>query len=279
MKCTERYIAKENQTEFKLNISITEDLLVHLNGSLIDSNDYYLIDTQTNTVFFNKPLEKGDSLVFEQALSMNSENIISYNSSNSVSLFYKYGSVEKLLNNNLYTVTIPLKNKSIKEIKWSFSTKLSPFISKISTIRRDTGELLEHVTDEIISKVIYSNSQEAVDLYQEYLDSDSNTSSVKTVDLTSLPKYVKSWVRYKTDIDLVYAAYLTIAGKYGSIVKKIGYLDIENSVKKPDLDAMLSLFQKKFDAVDEQLNNSSTAVNNCVKAGNTSYPINERNSF
>lgn len=135
----------------------------------------------------------------------------------------------------------------------------------------DTGDILSSVADEIILRIIYMNSKEGIELYESTIDDN-------TTDIT-YPKVLNSWVRYKTDMDLIHAAYLTISGKYGTVAKKIGPIDISQTIKLPYINEMLSRFKDKFEQIQSSLTSSTATPLSAVKAGDKDYPISERMSF
>ena len=79
-------------------------------------------------------------------------------------------------------------------------------------------------------------------------------------------------------MDFVYAAYLTLSQKKGSISKTIGELSISQVFSVPALDNMLKAFKNKLKAVEDELTGYENSVASFVKATNN-YSYSERSSF
>lgn len=271
----ERYIAYDKQQRFTIPKPYVEGgITVHLNGSHVSNGkDLDYVEVDNYTISFNAPLNEGDIVVIESLYNNPkvSIDVIGNNNYNPNTIFKKYGSIEKLKFNSKYNMCIKIKDDYVN---WSFYSKLNPMLTTINKIRLDTGDLLENVPDVTIMKVIYLNSKEAVDLY-ESLEDDSTSDSTST----SYPKILNTWTRYRTDMDLIHAVYLTISGKYGTAAKKVGVIDISQTIKLPYINEMLSRFKQKFEQANEALKPNSNAPQKFVRAGNTDYPVNERMSF
>lgn len=180
------------------------------------------------------------------------------------SLFYAYGK-ESLMYNHVYTYTLNIKDT---EYSTDFVTKLNPYFCSVDKIRKDTGELLDHIKDDVISYLIYTNSKIVNEILVEK-------------EVEDIPTYVKQYVRYKTDMDLVNTVYLTLSGKAGQTNKKIGIIQVDKSIKIPFVKDMLyyfkDLYKKYEDMVDEL--GEEQLVGSFVKAGSTSYPYDGRVNF
>lgn len=183
---------------------------------------------------------------------------------NKDSLFKAYGSVSLKYNHKyLFNVNIDKENFST-----DFVSKLDPFYSSVDKIRKDTGDLLENVSDETISYLIYSNSKYVKDKLDEK-------------DVEEVPYYAKQFVRYKTDMDLINAIYLTLSGRIGSVNKKIGIISIDKTMKIPYINDMLGYFKdlaKNYEDMLENIGDNGT-VATFVKASNSKYPLDERRNF
>ena len=284
----EQYIATKNQEIVTLSKPYIEgSLKVFVNGILTD--DY--IETDSYNIKFNTPLKRGDKIDISSLYRTDNIKIdvIGVNSKSRNSIFKKYGENDKLQPTSSFDVNISFKNSKYSPIAWNFDSKIEPLLSNVKRIRLDTGDILQTYSDKDILDILYANTKEVLDLYLEYLSSksenDSTITSYDTVDdmlddLKTFPRMCINWVRYKTDMDLVNAAYITISAKYGENKKEIGPITADVTVKLPDYSSLLSRFNKLFNQADMQLSQQSLAVASFVKAGDTEYTINnERNSF
>lgn len=264
----EDYICIGGETEFELNkLVIKTSLSVFINGLLQSSKGVYTVDDYI--LSFNDPLTPGDIVSVVSFLKDDKLNISVIDTDSKVSLFKRYAGKRQLVNNAKYILSLFIKGK---QIKLSFTSRYSPLYTTAKIIRQDCGELLDNITDDVINRVIYDNSIYAKSIYDE-----KNSGSVTTTD--TLPTYINRYVRYKTDLDLVNAAYLSLSGKNGSIQKNIGPINIIKSFKLSYVDDMMKYFKNQLAPEDSRLKGRSTNYKSFVKANSTSYPINERMSF
>lgn len=239
-------------------------LMVYLNGLLVDqgeTNDY--IEVDNTTIEFNYKLTSSDEVMITSVFSTDkmSVEVVGNNNNNPTSLYKKYSKAIKFKNNNKYHVNISLNNKSIK---WSFTSKYAPLYCTVDKIRLDTGDLLNEVTDEKIYYMIYLNSKEVQELIR--VKNGINGGVTSNINTTFNPSiYTKAWVRYKTCLDLVNSAFLSLCSINGSTIKKIGVIDVERHVKLPVLKEMLGRFKELFMQQDEYIRKTSSIVN--AKAG------------
>lgn len=195
---------------------------------------------------------------------------------NAPALFNKYSDEDSLISNNIYEASLEIDNV---EYKSSFLSRIEPLYSSVSVIRSDTGTLLEEYTDFMITNCINRNSLLAYDILKNSVDEDDyTTSSDDEVEITSA---AKQFVRYKTDLDLVNAKYLSIVGNLGTNKKKISSLDIETTQDLPELEDMLSYFREKVKEYEDELKlgTSTSIAVTFVKASGSTYPVDSRNSF
>lgn len=234
---------------------------------VLDGIDYQVINE--NTVQVSKKYN-GRMLLISYSYSCDENISVITNNPREKSLYKSYSNGEYILENNKYTVSLDLDNEKLENVIYS---KMNPFYSTVSKIRNDTGDLLQEYSDDIISKFIYSNSVIAFELlgYDEETEEDE-------IEITNA---AKQYVRYKSDLDLVNAVYLSIVNKYGVTKKQLSSLSIEYNSKLPILDDMLKYFKDKVNEYEDELMNGSgnITVVSAVRAGNTTYPIDSRNSF
>ena len=183
------------------------------------------------------------------------------------SIYKTFSKTTQLYKNNKFKVHLEICNNTYDK---EFYSTLDPFYSKIKTVRNDTGNLLDDIDDEVIALYIHENSLDAFNLLK-------NNSDDEDVVVTNA---ARQYARYKTDLDLLNASYLTIVSKYGVSEKKILSLDIKEERELPELDDMMKYFKDKVSQYEEELQGSSeTVAASFQKASSTSYPIDSRNSF
>lgn len=274
---TEIYTATEGQQLFpvlKPYVPNTQQILVHVNGLLVFNGIDYT--EQEMSINLTELCNEGDvvSITFIDVNNDIDMDIVGDRSS----VFRRYGQSSRLKNNNRYHVNIAIKKKNFK---WTFSSRYTPLYSNSNKIKGDTGDLLNSLTDEQVNYLLYINSKEVDEILREYEergDALSGDVSDKTF------AYNKSqWVRYKTCIDIVNAIYLTIAGQSGSVIKKIGPINVEKTTKIPYLSDMLARFKELFKPYDDMLRNggnTSVSVVGFTRAGTSyAYPLSTRRSF
>lgn len=257
----ETYTASEGQQIFNVEKPFINDTIsVFLNGRLQtfgEENDY-VTSQDTGRIIFRVPLEAGDTVgVISNIVSkkVNLEIISPGRADKPNALYKKYGTVNRLKMNNKYEVCICIRKDMFR---WNFISKLSPMFCTSKQIWKDIGEFIEGFTEEYINDVIYTNSKEVIELIDELAaQEDPIENATYSVDkdgnYTGSISAVKNWVRYKTDIDLIYARYYGISLDYGTKRKELGDISIEKSTKLPYLDQLLGRLNKMFDLADETI--------------------------
>lgn len=238
--------------------------IVKVNGEKVDIDIYKNNDDVIIT--FNKPLIEGDLLQIEYYTS--DLKIFTKSRYGKGALYKLYSDLAKFKFNCKYKFNLELNEDDC--FITEFSSKYNPFYSTVKTVRNDTGNLLDDISDDIISDIIFDNSL----LVDDKLGEDTDLSE-------GIPLYIKNYVRYKTDLDLCYAIYVTKSGKLGSFKKKLSDLEVSNEIKLPDLENMLSRFKELIKPNESQLENSSgdASIASFVKAQATEYPVSARGVF
>lgn len=275
----ENYTASEGQQVFNVEKPFINDTIsVFVNGDLqiLGEDKDYLTVQDTGKVIFHNPLNEGDivSVITNVASrKVNLEIVSSGKADKPNALYKKYGTVQRLKQNNKYEVQMCI-DKDI--IKWHFVSKLNPLFVSSKKIWEDIGEFIEGFTEEYINSKLYENSVAVVELIDELANQDDAVENV-TVETdgdgnyTTTYRAVKNWVRYKTEIELVMARYYGISYRYGSIRKEVGDISIEKSTKLPYIDNLLGRLQDQFDEADAVIRGVNV-VASAVKAGtNYSY--------
>lgn len=258
----EYYTVKENDYNGYSLKTISDNYKVYLNGTLKLKDKQYFVED--NVIYFNDNLEAGTQIVIEHNMEDNIK-IVTKNPY-AKSIYKIFNKDAKFKNNETYTFNINIKGK---DYQTTFKTKYSPFYTTAKKIRMDTGDLLTLVEDDIINSIIYQNSKEVDEIIAK--------NELELGD--TIPTYVRNYVRYKTDIDLCYAAYLSISGRYGKQKKELNDLVIESTVNLPDLEEMLKRFKDLLKRAEEELQGEVSYVEAFVKAGDTSYPVSSRGLF
>ena len=268
----ENYIATEGQQVFKTEKPfINETISVFVNGILqiLGEDGDYLTVQDTGKIIFSNPLSQDDIVSVVSNIASNHINleIISPGKADKPNALYKkYGTVQRLNQNNKYGVNIVIDSEPIK---WNFVSKLNPLFCTSRKIIEDIGEFIEGFTDEYINSMLYNNSVEVIELIDELAnqsDAVENVTYEKDNDGIYTTSYsaVKKWVRYKTEIDLIYARYYGISYRYGTIEKSIGNdITIRKDTKLPYLDNLLDRLNDLFDSADQAIrgyNNAQSIV-------------------
>lgn len=275
----ENYTATESQQVFVVEKPFINDTIsVFVNGLLQNFGEDrdYLTVQDTGKVIFNRPLSEGDIVSIISNIASNKINLEIVSSGRADkpnALYKKYGTVKRLKENNKYEVHICLG----KEIfSWTFVSKLTPLFVSSKKIWEDIGEFIEGFTEEYINSMLYRNSVEVVELIDELANQDDAVENVTyEIDTdgnyTTTSRAVKNWVRYKTEIDLIYARYYGISYRYGSIRKEVGDISIQKDTRLPYIDNLLDRVKDQWDEADATIRGVNV-VASAVKAGtNYSY--------
>lgn len=182
-------------------------------------------------------------------------------------MFTINGKEDQLTVNHRYLVHLKPMHQEAIEI--TFTTPLSPMLTNVKRIRMDTGDMLSEMSDEEIARHIYENSKEVQHLRGDSDDDDEDV---------DYDHYMTVWVRYKTDCDLIQAAYLTRSVQAGSEEKRIGETSVSREVSLPKLEDMMKRFERKMEEAEAILKNVVTPVAVFQKAS-ASYTYPERGSF
>jgi hypothetical protein len=260
-------MSNTNGDLFKIGVpySSSDKISVLLNNEQASFNIEQVNETDeegniTNTyeaVRVSNPLTQNDLLNVLITKESNTLSVLtSANVNKPNTLFNKYqpkDATGKLLQNNRYLIHLNIDGEIIES---SFRTKPNPMFATVKQIREDIGEFIPDYTDEYIESVIYQKSINVIDLIDTLKNQDDPIENVTydteagTGTYTTSDKAVKNWVRYATDIQLIYAKYFGISYNYGSIKKTIGDITIERNTKLPYIDQLLDWLKKAFDEAD-----------------------------
>ena len=275
----ETYTASNEQRIFNIEKPFINDTIsVFVNGSLksLGEDKDYLTVQDTGKVIFNKPLSEGDIVSIISTIASNKINLEIVSSGKAdkpTALYKKYGTVKRLKENNKYEVQICID----KEIfKWNFVSKLNPLLTTSKKIWEDIGEFIEGFTEEYINSMIYNNSVEVIELIDELANQQEAVENVtyeKDDDgnYTTSYRAVKNWVRFKTEIELIYARYYGISYRYGTVRKEVGDISIEKDTKLPYIDNLLDRIKDQFEEADNTIRGLNIVVSGVKGINNYSY--------
>lgn len=275
----ETYSALQDQQVFNIEKPFINDAIsVFVNGSLqqFGENKDYVTSQDSGKIIFQNPLELGDvvSIISNVASRRLNLEVISPGRADKPSALYKkYGAVKRLKLNNKYEVCICIK----KDIfRWNFVTKLSPFFSSVKKILEDIGEFIDGYTEEYITSMLYRNSVEVITLIDELAEQEDPVENVTyTVDndgnYTGSHSAIQDWVKYKTEMDLIYARYYGISLRYGSIKKSLGDISIERNTKLPYIDQLLDRIKDLWQDADDKIRGVNVVAYGVKGITNYSY--------
>lgn len=264
---SELHMSNTNGDLFKIGVpySSSDKISVLLNDEQTSFNIEQVDETDeegniTNTyeaVRVSNPLTQDDLLNVLITKESNTLSVLtSANVNKPNTLFNKYqpkDATGKLLQNNRYLIHLNIDGEIIES---SFRTKPNPMFATVKQIKEDIGEFIPDYTDEYIESVIYQKSMNVIDLIDTLKNQDDPIENVTydteagTGTYITSDKAVKNWVRYATDIQLIYAKYFGISYNYGSIKKTIGDITVERNTKLPYIDQLLDWLKKAFDEAD-----------------------------
>ena len=264
----ESYVSSQDQQVFPIEKPFINDTIsVFVNGTLqsLGENKDYLTMQDSGKIIFNSPLNEGDMVsIISNVISdkINLEIVSSGKADKPTALYKKYGTVKRLKENNKYEVQICL-DKTI--FKWNFVSKLNPLFVNSKKIWEDIGEFIEGFTEEYINSILYRNSVEIIELIDELANQEDAVENVtyetdSDGNYTSTYRAVKSWVRFKTEIDLIYARYYGISYRYGDIKKQVGDISIEKSTKLPYIDNLLERVKDQYEEADDVIRDINTVA-------------------
>ena len=268
-----KQVVEDTQSVFKTDKPYAlglHSLSVYVNGMYATVDDQYK-EVDPLTIEFLEPLEDGDTVLITSSAVTQLINVdfALVGTGDSV-LFKRFDDEIHLKNNQEYTLGVTLQGK---QQEYKFTSKYSPLYSTVKLIRNDLQDIIENVPDNTINFTIWQNSL----LAQEIASSNTDTTTALTDDTATVA--AKYFVRYQTEIDLVYAIYLAISGKASKSSKKLGNLEVELNYSLPDVKTMLDELKRKVAQYERALSGVGAKGAGFVKAGGNSYPVSDRRSF
>jgi hypothetical protein len=214
----EIYFAEDGQMDIALDhpyVVGSSMLMVFLNGMLAVIDEDYIEKDET-TLSFQYQLSKDDVIIVQYQVYFDDIKISVINNTGK-GLFDKYGDVDTLLKNQRYTLSFKYDEQVFEA---DFHTRLDPFYSTISRIKNDLGDVTEDIEDKRIMYMVYENS-----ILSQNIASDENVDLLELEDKT--PYVFKQFVRYRTELDIMTAVYMSLSGRQGSVKKQLGELTID----------------------------------------------------
>jgi hypothetical protein len=174
----------------------------------------------------------------------------------------KYGTETRLHENQLYTATLNLNGQTTIV---TFTSKYNPLYSTLQLVRGDFRTLFSRFSDDDINRSIYLNSVLAIAIANPVLDLTKD-----------IPFYVKQYVRFKTELDLMTDIIFTLSTYGGSEEKLLGDMKIMKEVKSKDLDKLLKRLEAHLAVWEIQLTGIKGTPTGAVRAGGTVFPLTAR---
>lgn len=255
---------------------------VYLNGILQTLTTEYTTVPVDGTITFVATLATGSLIqVVKSGISVMDIQVLSFGSKDmSNALYKKYTSIQKLNYNNRYKIRLTIDGK---EISWNFVTKMTPMFSTVKKVLEDIGEFIPGFTEEYILSILHRNSWEIINMINDTAASNEtvNVTIIKDAtngDYVPSSKAVNNWVKYKTEVDLIYSRYYGMSFNYGSITKTIGDITITKTTNLPLIDALLKKANAGAETAQNIIFGTRAFVGSYVK-GSTPYEYSQRGSF
>lgn len=278
MKSIETYIFKNSSKLYEIKNKMIDSFV---NNEFEKSDNFKIFINETevtsytyedNFLVFDYFIDEGSYIEIHDNISLDFNKYITKNSYDKKSIFKVFSKNQKLKYNHKYTLSCDILGvDNIKNYNYTVNAIHDPFYCSVEQIRFDCNDFIDEISDEQISKAIYLNSKIAKELLEAKDEGNSSNTTNK------IPRYVKSFVRYKTDIDICTAIYLSISGKFGTINKQIGSIHITKDIKLPYLKDIMKRFEENLKGPSDQLNGRKAKSSSFVKATNNfPFPGNKR---
>jgi hypothetical protein len=270
----EVHIPTDGQTEITLSHPYElgkNALTVYLNGILaVPGTDYVEVDQFK--IQFLYQLSSQDVVVTQHQVYF-SDKLVEV-ISDTKGLFSRYGTGDRLLNNQKYTAIF---NYNGQTFQTTFYTKMSPLFTSLPVIKNDMADAFDSFDEYKLLLQIYLNSVLALniageDQLKEIQDALNNG--------TQLPYYAKQFVRYRTELDMMLAIYFSLSGRSGvSERKQLGELTVDRSnrfVATMNIEPLLAELKTKVATWEKILrgNKSKSPVRSAVRGGSSNpYPL------
>ncbi|WP_422661754.1 hypothetical protein ACK8P5_25710 (plasmid) [Paenibacillus sp. EC2-1] len=235
------YIPSDGQTEITLSLPyIMGDgsLKVYLNGEILTIDvDYEEVDDKKITFLYQ--LSQYDIVIVEHPVQFQSKTakIVGVPGR---SLFQKIGTEERLKKNQRYTASFYYDDKVME---FSFITKMDPFYSTERIIRGDYPDMFSTIKSETIALQIYMTSI----LVSEIAGDEALQEIEKAKEENSqFPFYVRQFVRYKVEYNLLMSIYFAISGKSSSEGTVLGDMEINRRWELGDVKDLLGEARKNI---------------------------------
>lgn len=179
-----------------------------------------------------------------------------------MSALEKFGTETRLMENQLYTVTL---NVSGETSTFSFTSRYTPLYSTVKLVKSEFNRMFSVFSDDEINQLIQSNSILALEFANPAIDTQDD-----------IPYYVKQYVRYKTQLDLITSLLIERSSQAGSSEKRLADLNIVKEYKTPELEGILKIIERRLAPWEAQLSGMKARPTGSIRSGNTEYPIGTR---
>lgn len=271
----EVHIPLDGQTDIKLSHPYEMDkhaISVYLNGMLSPINFDY-IELDQYTIRFKFQLSSEDVVITQQSVWFD-DKVVSVIGEKDAGLFSKYGAGKRLLENQKYTAIFKYADQTFTT---SFFTKMSPMFSSVSVIKSDMADAFDSFDINQLMMQIYLNSVLALNIAGETQLEEINTAMTAK---TQLPYYAKQFVRYRTELDMMTALWMSLSKSSGTSEKKtLGELSVErrNSfLGTQNIEPFLSDLKEKSKTWEKLLRGGTTSspMATAVRGGSSyAYPL------
>lgn len=174
----------------------------------------------------------------------------------------QYDNEERLLENQIYHIELEINGSTVEQV--SFVSQYNPLFSTIRIVRSDFKTLLSTYNDQEIYEHIFSNSVLALE------------TANPEIDETDIPYYVKQYVRYKTEYDIIFDLLITMSSKSGAQSKSLGDFSIDRTYRTPELEKILRLLENRLATWEAQLVGMKASPTGAIRAGGSEYPLTGR---
>lgn len=241
------------------------ELKVYLNGVIaIIGNDY--VETDNQTITFNFQLSHEDLVITQHEVYFE-DKLVKVISEKGQALFQKYGTENRLKQNQEYTMEFRHGSQTLKA---KFFTVMNPMYSSIKIIRADFPDFFKSIADGTIAMQIYMNGVLVDNLIQTQIDAGS----MEEDSVTDFQK--KQYVRYQTELDLALGIYFAITGKPSSDHKVLGALEVEKRYRLEDVKPLITELKAKLRPWEDAIKGRKlvSPLRTAVRGGsNMPYPL------
>lgn len=199
-----------------------------------------------------------------------------------------YDGSTHLIENQTYTVRLNIPG--VEPYTLTFTSRYEPLYVSAKVIYNDTGGLLDGVKPDAVNFAIWMSGKDTEDLLVRRglvlpnNDPVQQRAQIKAFlersDNALLRYAFTQVVRYRANLALITAAYLTQVGNSGQLQKRLGDLSVLRETRAANLHEMLGTFRDELELWESRLVSTRNPVLGAVRAGSSyPYPLQPRRSF